>query len=133
MPGESRSSPRAIQNYLGRISGPLLGRIDLHIEAPPVRFHEMSNVQPGGSSAQMVAVRKIQPVRFAGKPKVTCNARMGAREHLPRKASLQRSASREVVVAIANGKLDFGRWERVIYGDFDGNRRKGVLVKIIGD
>ena len=36
MPGESRSSPREIQNYLSRISGPLLDRIDLHIEVPPI-------------------------------------------------------------------------------------------------
>ena len=40
MPGESRSSPREIQNYLGRISGPLLDRIDLHLEVPQVKFHE---------------------------------------------------------------------------------------------
>jgi len=40
MPGESRSSPREIQNYLGRISGPLLDRIDLHIEVPQVQFRE---------------------------------------------------------------------------------------------
>ena len=40
---------------------------------------------------------------------------------------------REVVVAITNGKLDFGPWEQVFYGEFDGKRRKRVLVKIIGD
>jgi len=42
MPGESRSSPREIQNYLGRISGPLLDRIDMHIEVPQVKFHDIS-------------------------------------------------------------------------------------------
>ena len=40
---------------------------------------------------------------------------------------------REVVVAITGGKLDFGPWERIFYGEFDGNRRKRVLVKIIGE
>ena len=40
---------------------------------------------------------------------------------------------REVVVAITNGKLDFGPWEQVFYGEFDGNRRKRALVKIIGE
>ncbi len=40
---------------------------------------------------------------------------------------------REVVVAITNGELDFGPWEQIFYGEFDGNRRKRVLVKIIGD
>jgi secondary thiamine-phosphate synthase enzyme len=40
---------------------------------------------------------------------------------------------REVVVAITNGKLDFGPWEQIFYGEFDGNRAKRVLVKIIGE
>lgn len=40
---------------------------------------------------------------------------------------------REVVVAITNGKLDFGPWEQIFYGEFDGYRRKRVLVKIIGE
>jgi secondary thiamine-phosphate synthase enzyme len=39
---------------------------------------------------------------------------------------------REVVVAVTNGRLDFGTWERIFYGEFDGRRRKRVLVKIIG-
>jgi secondary thiamine-phosphate synthase enzyme len=40
---------------------------------------------------------------------------------------------REVVVAITKGRLDFGPWEQIFYGEFDGNRRKRVLVKIIGE
>ena len=40
---------------------------------------------------------------------------------------------REVVVAITGGKLDFGPWEQIFYGEFDGGRRKRVLVKIIGE
>jgi secondary thiamine-phosphate synthase enzyme len=40
---------------------------------------------------------------------------------------------REVVVAITNGKLDFGPWEQIFYGEFDGRRRKRVLIKIIGE
>jgi secondary thiamine-phosphate synthase enzyme len=40
---------------------------------------------------------------------------------------------REVVVAVSNGKLDFGPWEQIFYGEFDGRRRKRVLVKIIGE
>ena len=40
---------------------------------------------------------------------------------------------REVVVAITNGKMDFGPWEQIFYGEFDGKRRKRVLVKIIGE
>jgi secondary thiamine-phosphate synthase enzyme len=40
---------------------------------------------------------------------------------------------REVVVAVTRGKLDFGPWEQIFYGEFDGRRRKRALVKIIGD
>jgi len=40
---------------------------------------------------------------------------------------------REVVVAITQGKLDFGPWEQIFYGEFDGRRRKRVLVKIMGE
>jgi secondary thiamine-phosphate synthase enzyme len=40
---------------------------------------------------------------------------------------------REVVIAVTNGQLDFGTWEQIFYGEFDGRRRKRVLVKIIGE
>ena len=40
---------------------------------------------------------------------------------------------REVVVAVTNAKLDFGPWEQIFYGEFDGRRKKRVLVKIIGE
>jgi secondary thiamine-phosphate synthase enzyme len=40
---------------------------------------------------------------------------------------------REVVVAVTNGRLDFGPWEQIFYGEFDGGRRKRVLLKIIGE
>jgi secondary thiamine-phosphate synthase enzyme len=48
--------------------------------------------------------------------------------HLPRQVMGQ-----EVVIAVTNGKLDFGPWERVFYGEFDGRRPKRVLVKVIGE
>jgi len=49
-------------------------------------------------------------------------------------AHLKRSVmGREVVVAVTDGALDFGPWERIFYGEFDGKRKKRVLVKIIGE
>jgi magnesium chelatase family protein len=84
MPGESKSSPREIQNYLGRISGPLLDRIDLHVEVPQVKFREISGERTGETSAQIrarvIAARQRQQKRFAHKPKITCNARLGPKE-----------------------------------------------------
>jgi magnesium chelatase family protein len=84
MPAESRSSPREIQSYLGRISGPLLDRIDLHIEVPAVKFQDITTERSGESSAQIrtrvVDARRRQQLRFKDKPRITCNARMGSRE-----------------------------------------------------
>ena len=84
MPGESRCSPREIQNYLNRISGPLLDRIDIHVEVPAVKFREITAERTGETSAQIrervVTARRRQQERFAGKRNVTCNARMGSRE-----------------------------------------------------
>ena len=49
-------------------------------------------------------------------------------------AHLKRTVmGREVVVAVTKGKLDFGPWEQVFYGEFDGRRRKRALIKIIGE
>ena len=78
MPDESRSSSREIQNYLGRISGPLLDRIDLHVEVPPVNFFEL-DAQTGGEPSRVIRKRVMearnqQSERWGGIP--TCNARM---------------------------------------------------------
>src|SRR5216117_3086076 len=84
MAHESKCTPREIQNYLGRISGPLLDRIDLHIEVPAVKFREITDERTGETSAQIrqrvIAARHRQQQRFAGKPRITCNARMGSRK-----------------------------------------------------
>jgi secondary thiamine-phosphate synthase enzyme len=49
-------------------------------------------------------------------------------------AHLKRTVmGREVVVAVSNGRMDFGPWEQIFYGEFDGKRRKRALVKIIGE
>jgi secondary thiamine-phosphate synthase enzyme len=49
-------------------------------------------------------------------------------------AHLKRSVmGRETIIAITNGRLDLGPWEQVFYGEFDGKRRKRVLIKIIGE
>ncbi|MBX3747414.1 MAG: YifB family Mg chelatase-like AAA ATPase [Verrucomicrobiae bacterium] len=84
MPHESKCSPRQIQSYLGRISGPLLDRIDLHIEVGAVQFHEISGERSGESSAairaRVMAARERQRSRFGNGSGPTCNARMSGRE-----------------------------------------------------
>ena len=76
---ECRCSPSQIQRYRGRISGPLLDRIDLHIEAPALSINELRTDQPAESSAairaRVQAARERQLARFAGS-RTTANARM---------------------------------------------------------
>jgi magnesium chelatase family protein len=117
MPAESKSSPREIQNYLGRISGPLLDRVDLHIEVPQVKFREMSSVKPGEPSAaireRVIAARKIQHTRFATKPKITCNARMGSRE-LKAYCEVDEATSELLKFAMADMKLSARAYDRIL-------------------
>jgi magnesium chelatase family protein len=116
MPHESKSSPREIQNYLGRISGPLLDRIDLHVEVPQVKFREMQAGKPGETSAQVrervIAARRIQQQRFAGK-KVSCNARMGTRE-LKEFCTLDEAASELLKHAMSEMGLSARAHDRVL-------------------
>jgi len=117
MPAESRSSPREIQNYLGRISGPLLDRIDLHIEVPAVRFREMTSEQTGESSAQIrervVKARRQQQERFKEKPKITCNARMGSRE-LKAYCALDEATLEMLKFAMSDLNLSARAYDRVL-------------------
>ena len=117
MPHESRSSPREIQNYLGRISGPLLDRIDLHVEVPSVPFQQIASDQPGESSAQIrervVAARRIQQTRFALRPRVSCNARMGSRE-LKTHCALDANTMELLKFAMDDFKLSARAYDRIL-------------------
>ena len=117
MAGESRCSPREIQNYLGRISGPLLDRIDLHIEVPPVKFREITSESTGESSAQIrarvVAARQRQHERFRDRPKITCNARMGSRE-LKRYCELDEATLELLKFAMADLNLSARAYDRIL-------------------
>ena len=77
---ECRCSPGQVERYRRKISGPLLDRIDLHVEAPAVEYRELSDTAPAETSAmirsRIVEARKIQNARFAKSRKTTCNARM---------------------------------------------------------
>lgn len=75
--------PGIVQKYLSRISGPLLDRIDLHVEVVPVSFAELSQLETGIPSQQIrdrvIKAREIQEVRYAGESAVHCNAQMRSR------------------------------------------------------
>ena len=80
---ECRCSPGQVERYRRKISGPLLDRIDLHVEAPAVAYGELSDPSPAESSAairsRIMVAREIQTRRFRGSRKVACNARMSHR------------------------------------------------------
>ena len=117
MPGESRSSPREIQNYLGRVSGPLLDRIDLHIEVPTVKFREISSERTGEMSAEIrdrvVTARQRQQARFKEKPRITCNARMGSRE-LKAYCALDEATMELLKFAMADLNLSARAYDRIL-------------------
>ena len=117
MPGESRCSPREIQNYLNRISGPLLDRIDIHVEVPAVKFGEITAERTGETSARIrervVTARRRQQERFAGKRNVTCNARMGTRE-LKVFCALDESTLELLKMAMAELKLSARAYDRIL-------------------
>lgn len=73
-----------VQKYLNRISGPLLDRIDLHIEVVPVGFQELAYNQPAEGSFEIrqrvIATREIQSQRFKNSNTIHCNAQMGTKE-----------------------------------------------------
>ena len=77
---ECRCSPKQVENYRNRISGPLLDRIDIHVEAPAVEYKELSSEERAESSEaireRVLQARKLQQERFAGKPKCRANAQM---------------------------------------------------------
>jgi magnesium chelatase family protein len=77
-------SPVQVQRYRNQLSGPLLDRIDMHIEVPPVQVEEISTQKPGESSEnirkRVNKARRLQQERFVSVPFINCNAQMGSRQ-----------------------------------------------------
>ena len=81
---ECTCKPEHVAKYMARISGPLLDRIDLHVDVPAVAVHDISHAPPGESSVEVrhrvVAARHRQQQRFAGRKDVFKNADMTAKD-----------------------------------------------------
>jgi len=81
---ECRCTPTAIQRYHSKISGPLLDRIDIHIEVPALKYDELKSTTPGESSEDIRAranrAREIQLARYKDKKKIYCNAHLGSKD-----------------------------------------------------
>ncbi len=81
---ECSCTPTQIQKYMSRISGPLLDRIDIHIEVPAVKFRELAGQPTGESSAaireRVNRARQVQLERFKNEKSIYCNAHMQSKE-----------------------------------------------------
>ncbi len=81
---ECRCTPTSIQRYHAKISGPLLDRIDIHIEVPSLKYDELKSTQPGESSEEIRdrvnKARAQQLRRYHGKRKIYCNAHLGSKD-----------------------------------------------------
>lgn len=81
---ECTCPPGAVQKYLNKISGPLLDRIDLHVEVTPVSFTELSNITKGESSSEIrervIKAREIQTERYKNTPGTYANAQMSSKQ-----------------------------------------------------
>jgi magnesium chelatase family protein len=105
-----------VQRYRGRVSGPLLDRIDIHVEVRGVAFRELADQQPGESSAtvrsRVESARQNQLARFAGRP-LFCNAQMAARD-VRRHAAPEPAAERLLEQAMHSLALSARAYSRIL-------------------
>ncbi len=111
------SSPAEIQRYLGRISGPLLDRIDIHIEATPVPFEQLSENKKGEGSAEIrqrvIAARERQIRRFEAEDKLHYNAQMGTK-HIREYCPVGREALGMLKQAMTRLRLSARAYDRIL-------------------
>jgi magnesium chelatase family protein len=114
---ECRCTANQIQNYRNKISGPLLDRIDVHIEVPSVPYDQLSSLTKGEASsiirARIIAARKTQHERFKGRKKLHTNADMGAKE-LQKYCALKPDAQEMLKVAISELHFSARAYDRIL-------------------
>jgi magnesium chelatase family protein len=110
-------TPLQIQKYMAKISGPLLDRIDLHIEVPAVKYKELSSKAVGETSQQVrervVAAREIQMKRFSGMKGMYCNADMQSKE-IQRYCKLDAAGEELLKMAINKLGLSARAYDRIL-------------------
>ncbi len=114
---ECRCSPVQVQRYRQRISGPLLDRIDLHIEVPAVEYKDISSTRPEEGSAaireRVVRARERQQARFRTDSKTNCNARMGTRQ-IKEHCKLDDESQELIRVAMTELNLSARAYDRIL-------------------
>ena len=115
--GGSSATPFEMQRYLGKISGPLLDRIDLHLEVEPVPFEKLSDTRPSESSAlirkRVTAARNLQTQRFVNSKKTHCNAKMSSRQ-IRKYCSLDSASSGLLKTAMERLSLSARAYDRIL-------------------
>jgi len=110
-------APPQVQRYLGKISGPLLDRIDLHIEVTPVPFDDLDGPHDGERSAavreRVIAARERQALRYADTPDVHCNAQMRSRQ-VRRHCTLDAQGKQLLKTAIRKLGLSARAFDRIL-------------------
>ena len=110
-------APPHVQRYLSKISGPLLDRIDLHIEVTPVSFDELNQRADGESSeavrARVVEGRCVQAERFSAIPGVYSNAQMGSKQ-VRRYCKLDEAGQQLMKLAIHRLGLSARAYDRIL-------------------
>jgi magnesium chelatase family protein len=106
-----------IQKYMSRISGPLLDRIDIHIEVPAVKFKDLSSASCGEKSEEIrkrvVSARSIQHLRFSGMKNIYCNADMGTKE-LRKFCKIDQASEELLKMAMTRLGLSARAFDRII-------------------
>src|SRR5256714_1357006 len=114
---ECRCSPVQVQRYRQRISGPLLDRIDLHIEVPAVEYRDISSTRTEESSdairERVQRAREKQQTRFHSDRKVNCNARMGPRQ-IKQHCKLSDESQELIRVAMTELNLSARAYDRIL-------------------
>lgn len=114
---ECRCTPTVIQRYHTKISGPLLDRIDIHIEVPSLKYDELKSTQPGESSEEIRArinnARKLQLKRFKSKRKIYCNAHLGSK-HIRKYCSIDDQSQSLLKTAIERFGLSARAYDKVL-------------------
>ncbi|MFL6585161.1 MAG: YifB family Mg chelatase-like AAA ATPase [Chthoniobacterales bacterium] len=114
---ECRCGPVQVQRYRQRISGPLLDRIDLHIEVPAVEYRDISSTRAEENSAairaRVIAAREGQQHRFRADRKVNCNARMGPRQ-IKQHCALAEDSQELIRVAMQELNLSARAYDRIL-------------------
>jgi len=114
---ECRCSSRQIANYRNKISGPLLDRIDIHVEVPSMDYQELSALQQGEPSVTIrqraTEARAVQKERFGKSRKIHCNAEMGAKQ-VQKYCSLDEGPANLLKMAIAELNFSARAYDRIL-------------------